>query len=300
MYFIGVTTGGSSIMRLFPVWAEILGLRDAQLVGVDLALHDAPERYRAVVTQIREDPLSLGALITTHKLDLLEAARDLFDELDRYAMLCNEVSNIAKRDGRVLGFAKDPITAGRTLPEMLEPGYWTRTDAHVLCLGAGGTAAALAVHLLNGADRPRRFVAVNRSHGGLDNLRSVVAQLPQGAEVEYVLSDDPSWNDRLVEELPPGSMVINATGMGKDRPGSPISDDATFPEHGVAWELNYRGELEFLHQARRQEASRGLRIHDGWRYFVHGWVEHIAEVFGVEIDPALFARLADTADELRG
>lgn len=33
-YFIGVTTGQSSIMRVFPKWAELLGL-DAQIKGID-------------------------------------------------------------------------------------------------------------------------------------------------------------------------------------------------------------------------------------------------------------------------
>ena len=29
IYFIGVTTGSSSIMKVFPRWAEALGLKDA-------------------------------------------------------------------------------------------------------------------------------------------------------------------------------------------------------------------------------------------------------------------------------
>lgn len=37
-YFIGVTTGQSSIMRIFPKWAEALGL-DAVMKGIDLPLH---------------------------------------------------------------------------------------------------------------------------------------------------------------------------------------------------------------------------------------------------------------------
>src|SRR5437868_11826580 len=82
MYFIGVTTGQSSIMRLFPVWAGILGIADAQLVGVDAPLHADAGIYRAAVDQIKDDVLSLGALVTTHKVDLLAAAADLFDELD--------------------------------------------------------------------------------------------------------------------------------------------------------------------------------------------------------------------------
>jgi shikimate dehydrogenase len=146
---------------------------------------------------------------------------------------------------------------------------------------------------------PARFVAVNRSQRGLDNLRSVVSQLDADVAVEYVLNEDPDRNDRLMADLPPGSLVVNATGMGKDRPGSPLTDHATFPERAVVWELNYRGELDFLHQARRQADARQLRVHDGWRYFLHGWAEHVAEVFGVEITPALFGRLAQAAEPYR-
>ena len=77
------------------------------------------------------------------------------------------------------------------------------------------------------------------------------------------------------------SAVINATGMGKDRPGSPVTDRGLFPRQGVVWELNYRGELGFLAQARRQTDRRALTVHDGWLYFLHGWscvVEQILDV----------------------
>ena len=37
-YFIGVTTGSSSIMRVFPEWAKYLGLGDVQIKGIDLEI----------------------------------------------------------------------------------------------------------------------------------------------------------------------------------------------------------------------------------------------------------------------
>ena len=82
MYFIGVTTGSSSIMRVFPEWAAALGLKDTVIQGIDIAIHEKPEVYRNVVRFIKEDPLSVGALVTTHKIDCFRATRDLFDEID--------------------------------------------------------------------------------------------------------------------------------------------------------------------------------------------------------------------------
>ena len=75
---------------------------------------------------------------------------------------------------------------------------------------------------------------------------------------------------------------MNATGLGKDRPGSPLTDDARFPPDAVAWDFNYRGDLVFLDQARRQ-TDRGVRPVDGWFYFLHGWTRVMAQVFDITI-----------------
>lgn len=302
MYFIGVTTGQSSIMRLFPLWTGALGLQ-AQLIGVDLPLHAPPEQYRQAVAQIKYDPLSLGALVTTHKIDLLHATSNLFDGLDRYAQLWREVSCIAKRDDQLLGYARDPLTSGLALQAMLEPGYWGRSGAHVLCLGAGGSGTAITINMLsqpNDDERPQRLVIVSRNQPALDRLRSIVRRLPAPIAIDYVLNEDPQKNDWLMAALPEGSLVINATGMGKDRPGSPITGEGVFPMHAIAWELNYRGKLDFLHQAEAQMKLRDLRVYDGWRYFIISWVDHIAQVFNLKVTPEQFEQLAAQAMMIRG
>ncbi|NLO13721.1 MAG: shikimate dehydrogenase, partial [Clostridiales bacterium] len=90
---------------------------------------------------------------------------------------------------------------------------------------------------------------------------------------------------------------VNATGLGKDRPGSPISDNAAFPEEALVWEINYRGSLEFMHQARRQAKERKLLIEDGWMYFIYGWTQVIAEVIHRDIRGELLHRLSAIASE---
>jgi shikimate 5-dehydrogenase len=123
---------------------------------------------------------------------------------------------------------------------------------------------------------------------------------PTSTEIEYVENADPAENDELLAGLPPGSLIVNATGMGKDVPGSPLTDGARFPERGVVWEINYRGELDFLRQARRQECARELVVEDGWLYFLHGWSEVIAEVFHVELTSQRFESLSTEAVAIRG
>lgn len=302
MYFIGVTTGQSTMTRLFPHWAAILGLDGARLIGIDLSLEASVKQYRQVVAQIKHDPLSMGALITTHKINLFNAAQYLFDALDPYAQLCREVDCITKQDGRLIGLSRDPLGSRRALLSITGSRYWSKSKGSVLCLGAGGAGTAITVNLLtqpDPQDRPTRLIVVNDLQNGLDRLRSIVEQIESPVEIEYILNSDPSHNDALLATLPQGSIVINATGMGKDRPGSPITDAALFPRHAIVWELNYRGNLDFLHQARSQAQRLHLQVHDGWDYFVYSWADHIAEVFHLTISPQQMAQLIAKAEELR-
>ncbi|MCL4247073.1 MAG: shikimate dehydrogenase [Anaerolineae bacterium] len=303
MYFFGVTTGKSSSARMFPHWAKILGLKNAQLVGIDLPINAPPADYRAAVEQIKYDPLSLGAAVTTHRINVLRAARDLFDELTSDAELCEAVSCIFKRNGRLIGHVVDSYTSARAMRQFIPAGYWSRTNADILCFGAGGAAVAITTYFLvraASADRPRRIVLVSRNPGKLAFIRQLVASLPpSGIVFDYVENTDPRRNDFLMSRLPPGSLVINATGMGKDTPGSPITDTGWFPKNGIAWELNYRGELDFLRQAQRQKALRQLQVEDGWNFFLIGWAETIGTIFGVSITPDLFAQLAQSAAAVR-
>jgi shikimate dehydrogenase len=264
-YFIGVTTKKSSIMKVFPLWMQVLGCADIVIEGIDLKIHDEPQVYRNIVAQIKHDPLSLGALVTTHKIDLYQAAKDMFDYLDPYAKICGELSSISKQNNHLEGHAKDPITAGLSLDAIIDKGHFGRTGAEVLCFGAGGSGVATVLHLMNKKDkedRSRRFVFTNRSQWRLDHAREMVANQKTDILFEFICNAEPGRNDEIMHSMPPHSIVINATGMGKDTPGSPITWDGVFPQNGIAWEFNYRGELDFMHQALRQQKERDLKVED--------------------------------------
>lgn len=288
LWFIGVTTGASSIMQVFPLWAAHLGL-DAAIDGMDFPPGADPEAYRAAVAFLKADPLSKGALVTTHKLDLFAACRDMFDEIGPHAALMEEVSCLSKPAGRLHAEAKDPVSAGLALDGLLGTGHFARTGAEMLVMGAGGSAIAMTWHVTDparGADRPARLVVTDVDPARLAHIRAIHDRLGRDVAVEYRQVEGAGGNDAALAGLAPGSLVVNATGLGKDGPGSPVTDAARFPRGGVAWELNYRGALVFLAQARAQAEARGLTVADGWTYFVHGWTQVIAEVFEVDIPNA--------------
>lgn len=305
LYFIGVTTAKSSIMTVFPAWADYLGLKDAAIRGIDFALHDDPAAYRAAVEFIRDDPLSRGALVTTHKIDLFNACKDMFDEIDPHARLMDETSCISKRAGRLICHAKDPISSGLAIDGFLGADYFARTGADLFSMGAGGSTIAFTWHLMRrarGDNVPGRIVIADRDPHRLEDIRRIHAEIDSAVPVDYVLSEKPEDNDAVLSGLKSGSLVVNATGLGKDAPGSPLSAAAVFPQGAVAWDLNYRGDLVFLDQARAQQQARGLRVEGGWTYFLHGWTQVIAEVFDIDIPTSgpVFERISEIAKEAAG
>jgi shikimate 5-dehydrogenase len=205
-------------------------------------------------------------------------------------------------DGRLEGHAKDPITSGASLDAIIDKDYFSKTHGDVLCFGAGGSAIATLLHLINKkdkGDRPNKFTFVNRSQGRLDHAKEMVGGLKTDIEIEYICNSDPLVNDKIMEKFPPYSIIINATGMGKDTPGSPITWEGKFPMHSISWEFNYRGELDYLHQSLAQVESRNVKVEDGWLYFVHGWTQVVAQVLHIDLTPALFDELNKAAASVR-
>jgi len=292
-YFIGVTTGQSSIMNVFPKWAAALGIKSI-IRGIDLPLHAPVENYREVVNFIKNDNLSLGALVTTHKLDLYKACKDMFDYVDPYAERLSEVSSLSKKNGTFRAHAKDPISSGMALENFVSPGFWADHNGEVLLLGAGGSSLAMSLYFSReeaAGNQPKRITIANRSQGRLDSAKAALSGCDKNIQFRFLHSPTPADNDRLVAALPPYSLVVNATGLGKDAPGSPTTDSVSYPEHSLVWEINYRGDLLFMRQAQAQEKTKKLHVENGRNYFIYGWTQVIQEVFHIGISTEKLADL---------
>ena len=301
-HFVGVDTGASLATRAFPEWMAILDAPEVRLVGHDVALNSDSSVYRRLVETLKADNEAIGALVTTHKIDLLKASRDLFDHLGEDAKLLGEVSCLVCRNGILRGYATDVNAAGASLNAMVGPGFFERTSGEVVLLGGGGAGTAIAVHLLRDRpphDRPPRLTIVDRSTVRIHQLQDLLADFDGRVEVSLKVTSDVHVVNGLLASAAPNSVVINATGMGKDTPGSPLGDDASFPPRGVVWELNYRGQRRFLHQARAQATASELIVADGWDYFVTGWASVIGRVLGTQIGASKVAQMNNVASELR-
>jgi shikimate dehydrogenase len=293
MRFIGVSTGSSSIMKIFPSWSKTLGL-DAVITGIDIPLNASQADYLGAINQMVNDPNCRGALVTTHKLALYEHANSLFSEFDDFANICGEVSCVKIKNQTVSGFAKDPISAGLAIRDFL-PSDFFDSQNEVVLIGDGGAATAIAWYLSGLTKPPVKINVIGRDMNRLKHLLKVVSSRAGTVEISMYSEDV----IKKIAQFDQQSLIINATGMGKDLPGSPWPDGMLFPKNSFLWELNYRGSLEFYHQGKLQEKELNLTVIDGWRYFIYGWTQVISEVFDVVIDKEMLKKLANQAESSR-
>jgi shikimate dehydrogenase len=276
--FVGVSTSGSSVPRVMPGWSSALGV-DIELDCLDLPIDVDASAYRGLLDRVRADADALGIIVTTHKALLWGACADQFDAVRPASLAVHEVSAIARRDGQLIADASDVLGVGRAVERLLDDDRWRAGERQALILGAGGAGVSLAYNL---ADRmpelgARRVVLTDADPGRLVLVREITRGWRHVAAVE-VLAATGDINDRLVRESPPGTLVVNATGMGKDRPGSPISVD--LPRRSIFWEFNYRGPRPLLQRARAQAATHDIAVADGRDYFVCGWLEALCSLLG--------------------
>ena len=104
----------------------------------------------------------------------------------------------------------------------------------------------------------------------------MVAGQQTDIQVEYIHNANPLKNDEILAGMAPSSIIIDATGMGKDTPGSPITDKGLFRSDSIAWEFDY-GESWISCTAEAQVITRNVRVEDGCVVFVHGWTQVVAQ-----------------------
>ncbi|CAL8968628.1 Shikimate dehydrogenase (NADP(+)) [Cellulomonas sp. T2.31MG-18] len=291
MLLVGRDTAGSGVHTAFPVWARALGLGNVVLRDVDVHADAARQVWRDLVGAMRNNPRVRGAVVTDDKLRLYRACADLVDVQEPTVGLMAEINSLRLDDGRVWAFARDALALHTVLGHAPLPA----APPAVVCLGAGGAATALL--LATALDVPATTAAttqepvaapaipaltfVDRDPDALDALRRVLDRLPvDAAAVRMLTAPTPQACAEVVAAAPAGALVVNATGLGKVGPGSPLPDGAAFPADAVAWDFNDRGPLTFLAQAR----AAGVAAVDGRDYFLAGWACALGAVF--DLDPA--------------
>lgn len=278
--FVGVTTGGSRIHREFPAWAERLGRPEWVLRGIDLPLTTSAEVYRELIEAVAGNPNVAGAVVTSHKLRLHRAAAGLLRTTDTLSDLMLEVNALARTEGGVDGFARDPLALTAVL------GSFEVTGRDVVVYGAGGAGTALLLALTldveatlaagapvpAAAPGPASITVLDTDDGALAALRATAERCGvQDGRLRLARVTT------AAARVPDGALVVNASGLGKDRPGSPLPPGTVLPPAATAWDFNYRGDLTFLADARAQ----GATAVDGWEYFVAGWRAALTAIAGV-------------------
>jgi shikimate dehydrogenase len=264
LVFLGRDAARSLAVTAFPAWMAVLK-EECELVCVNMPPNMADREYVALIHELRSRPGCVGMQVTNHKVALFQAARQEFDGFSGDCTVLEEAGGIVITDNRLIGISPDSAAFRREFGNHRE----LASSVEVVLLGGGGAARAvvLVASTLPGVQKisvtevnPRRRLDFSRWVSNLGpDLQVHIDVLPADA------------NDELVSCAGNGALIVNASGMGKDVEGSPVSSSVEFPQESTVWDLNYRGQLDFLVHARQQAEAKRLRIIDGFSLFISNW-----------------------------
>jgi shikimate 5-dehydrogenase len=299
VYFLGVRTDGSASHKAFPAWMKAIDW-SATLIGVDIPLNSDCVRYSKFLDRMRNDPHCAGAQVTSHKVRVFECLADDLDNVDNDARSLGEVGAISVSGGTLTGFSPDMMALSRELTHFLIPDGLRRYPREVVILGGGGAgrAVALTSARFGGDIVPKITITESDSEIEADLKTRLLASLTSAGRARLEIRPG-AENDEIVSNAPAGSLIVNATGRGKDTVGSPVSAKAVFPVQSIACDLNYRGDLHFLRQALAQRHSSGVRAVDGWDYFLRNWFVCLQRLAGQQPSESRFLQFCKASEFLR-
>src|SRR3984957_14182065 len=299
VYFLGVRTGGSASHKAFPAWMQAIDW-SATLIGVDIPLNSDCVRYSKFLYRMKNDPHCAGAQVTSHKVRVFECLADDLDSVDDDARSLGEVGALSLSRGELTGFSPDMIALSSELTQMLTRESLRPRPREVIILGGGGAgrAVALTSARFGGELVPKIPITESDSEIEADLETRLLASLTSAGRARLEIRAG-AENDEIVSNAPEGSLIVNATGRGKDTVGSPVSAKAVFPVKSIAWDLNYRGDLRFLRQALAQRHSSGVRAVDGWDYFLRNWFVCLQRLAGQEPSESRFLQFCKASEFLR-
>lgn len=296
MFFIGVSTHNSFANDVFEDWAKIID-KDAEIIGVNLGVNCNESEYIKIVSFIKSEPLALGALVTTHKVRLYNSTKHLFDNISKSCAEFEEIGAIYKNGDSLFGEITDIYTSKAALKQILPIGYFNKNSSDCCILGAGGAGLALAYNILTDKSSvPTRLILTDINKSRLDNSKRILEKYDTNNILEIRLITGLETNE-LIEGLKIGSLIVNATGQGKDRAGSPFSATTDIPKRCYLWEFNYRGERDFLQIAKKQSILKELEVVDGWIFFIYGWSYIMSMVFNVKNIDDYFNQFLEVANQ---
>lgn len=274
-FFLGVSTKSSLVNKTFPIWMDVFSQK-IDLETFDLQLRSGPEMYVSFIDGIQRP--CVGSLITSHKTDIFETCSHLFNDISEDAVALREISAV-RRDqyGNLFGHNTDIAGSSRSLRRLtLENESWLSGNRNIIILGAGGACLSLIKSIRENIGCANKVLITEKRPDRLETVREIAER--NAFEVGL---KDASYVSDAINESGKNPLIINATGMGKDIPGSPIPNPDDVPGDATFWELNYRGELDLFR--RLKAASKGIMVADGWDFFVDGWMNNILFVLNISL-----------------
>jgi shikimate dehydrogenase len=229
-------------------------------VGIDAVyelIEVHPDDLPARVTALKKTGYRGWNVTVPHK----EQMAELIDTVDPEARAAASVNTVVNR-GKLDGYSTDGYGLAAAIREAFGLDL---TGRHIMFLGAGGAARAVAVYFaLHGA---RAVSVANRT---LEKARMLVDLVAAAVPCCETAALPLCRSDALCDRLPKADIIIQSTSLGLHR-GDPMPLDPELLPAGVPVMDMIYGDTPFLRKAAERGCptadGRGMLLHQGARSF---------------------------------
>lgn len=230
-----------------------VAFQNLKMDGIYLPFEILPHLLKKAVEAIR----ILGFTGVNVTIPYKEKILPYLDRISPEARLIGAVNTIKNEDGKLLGFNTDAQGFQKALEK-----DWGRslTGAHVVLIGAGGAARAVAVQA--GVAGVRRLVIVNRDQNRLKKLiHHLKVHFPRMNVLGF------AWQDESIRsDLESCDCVINATSLGMEEKDSMPIKPAWLHSKSYVYDLIYK---PFKTRWIKEAARRGCLSSGGLDMLLH-------------------------------
>ncbi|HDZ77436.1 MAG TPA: hypothetical protein ENH41_05080, partial [Candidatus Omnitrophica bacterium] len=247
----------------FRIFNYLLKIAEENVVYLPYEISSKKELEGVIRILRQEDRLIEVVISDPYKVSVIK----YLDELTGPAKKAYAVNNVVRKEDRLVGSMFDGMALVYWWKNVLNR---TLDDKKIIHLGAGGVARAVAAAITDETPRAE-LIFTDIIKERIDSLKAIIDSWGRSTKVKVIDVSEYSGSEELDYELTEADIIINGTGLGKNKGNIYAYPDLDYTgmKGSVAIDWNYRPAAKNLFL--KYSEDNGAEIHNALGFLITGF-----------------------------